>query len=148
MFALGLVIDTIHGWYQYRRPILNSKRYLLFIDMKVLNILCQNSYPVTRIPDPWRFVMDPDSQIHTSGLRILILIFSSVSFKQKSFFCSKFFCLVLTVGTFTSVKIISYLEVKTIELWYMFSIYALVDGRIRFREARKLTDPVRNTGHY
>ncbi len=37
-----------------------------------------------RVPDPWFFYMDPDPRIRITGLRIRIMLFSSVAFKMLS----------------------------------------------------------------
>ncbi len=55
------------------------------------------------VPDPWHVGTDPDLRIHTTDLKIRILLFSSVTFKiptKNNFFWV--FLLVLFKGTFTS----------------------------------------------
>ncbi len=85
--------------------------------------------------------------IHTTWQRIrILLIFQwlSRSYRNKltrNKFFSKFFCLRLTVGTFTSLFIEKSLKShKTVKIKKFFH-FLLFGGRIRIREAQKLTDP-------
>jgi hypothetical protein len=59
------------------------------------------------VPDPWHFGTDPDPWIRTLDLRIRIwlriLLFSDSKMPTQNKFFSNVFCLLLSVGTFTSV---------------------------------------------
>ncbi len=81
------------------------------------------------VPDPRCFDTEQDPY---HWIRILLFFTGAFKVPPKIiFFFSKFFCLILTVGTFTSIyKDSKLLRSKKPKKWRFFVIYLFFDGRI------------------
>ncbi len=107
-----------------------------------LDIISASARFFSSVSNPLGFDMDLDPRIHTTGLRIRILLFSSVAFKmptknqQRIVFFLSFLCLLFSSGTFTSSfrnnKLLRSHKVTKLEI-YVFIDFLPVDERIRIQ---------------